>query len=143
VSVSETGTYYYRVKASNDFGETGWSNVESTQVTVAPPPCPQTGEWSGTTSQGTTIYFDVSDSPSCRVENLTISYYICVQKVWTEFYEYDSIINDHFYLGGSTGNVSGDFITDTFAEGDFYFEIMCPGIPPLPDFSEGTWSASP
>jgi hypothetical protein len=143
ISVSQTGTYYYRVQASNDFGETGWSNVVSTQVTVAPPPCPQTGEWSGTTSQGTSIYFDISDSPSCRVENLTISYYICVQKVWTDFYEYDSIFNDHFYLGGSTGNVSGDFTTDTFAEGDFYFEIMCPGDPPLPDFSEGTWSASP
>lgn len=34
------GTYFYRVKAHNSWGDSGWSNVHST--TVVPPPPPQT-----------------------------------------------------------------------------------------------------
>jgi len=29
-----TGTYYYRVKASNSYGDSGWSNVQSVQVVL-------------------------------------------------------------------------------------------------------------
>jgi hypothetical protein len=36
VSDQSAGTYYYRVKATNGWGDSGWSNVQL--VTVAPPP---------------------------------------------------------------------------------------------------------
>ena len=41
-----TGTYYYRVKASNSWGDSGWSNVQS--VIVQPPSGPTPGFWEGT-----------------------------------------------------------------------------------------------
>jgi hypothetical protein len=50
------GTYYYRVKASNSWGDSGWSNVQSVVV----PPRPYEGNWLGTTSQGKPISFKVS-----------------------------------------------------------------------------------
>jgi hypothetical protein len=142
VSVGDVGTYYYRVKASNSFGETDWSNTESVVVTVAPPPCPREGYWSGTTSQGKGIRFDVVYSPRCQVESLSITYRICGMTVTADFYEDYSITDDHFYVGGGDNWLSGDFASDTEANGSFFFEMMCPGFPPIPDFSDGTWTAT-
>jgi hypothetical protein len=54
-----TGTYYYRVNASNTYGSSGWSNIQS--VTVAPPSNPiqngdfengRDGSWTEYSAQG-------------------------------------------------------------------------------------------
>jgi hypothetical protein len=142
------GTYYYRVKASNDFGESGWSNVESTTVTVEKPPCPQAGSWSGTTNQGYPISFDVAHSPRCEVQNLTIKYRVTCS--WgsyftarTEFYSDYAIKNDEFDTGGSTPRVQGDFTSTTSANGTWSYNGMNPYNPGEYCSSHGTWTASP
>jgi len=38
ITGQDLGTYYYRVRASNDFGSSDWSNIEMTEVTQEPPP---------------------------------------------------------------------------------------------------------
>jgi hypothetical protein len=74
------GTYYYRVKASNSWGDSGWSNIET--VTVSPPPTPepcptfQTGRWSGDAN------FTVSRDRS-RVEDFEIEIDIPLCGEWT------------------------------------------------------------
>jgi hypothetical protein len=37
------GTYYYRVRATNPYGSSGWSNTESVLVSAPPPPAPGDG----------------------------------------------------------------------------------------------------
>ena len=67
VSGKDIGTYYYRVKATNTYRESDWSNTELVVVTVPLPDCPQTGSWSGTTDQGGNIHFQVENSPQCQI----------------------------------------------------------------------------
>ena len=143
VAAGSVGTYFYRVKALNDFGSSAWSNIQSVVVTVAPPPCPQTGTWSGNTSQGTSIHFTVSNTPRCQVESLVVYYRICGHLVRSRFYDTYPISNDHFRAGGSRVDwVTGDFTSRREANGEFLFELMCPTIPPIPDLSSGTWTAT-
>lgn len=110
------GTYYYRIKASNSLGSTGWSNTESASVTVMPPPCPQTGSWAGTTAQSLAISFAVTDTSGCRVDSLSIRYratctFGTVLRI--EGLGGTAITNNHF----AVSNVSGDFTTNTAANG--------------------------
>jgi hypothetical protein len=139
VSVGDVGTYYYRVKASNAYGESDWSNIESVVVTVPQPTCPQTGSWPGTTSHGTTISFDVSNDPECRVQSLEIWYQAnCQYGSALRFETHGSalITNNHFSKNG----IIGDFTSPTEASGTFYrtfFDIFlgdCTG--------SGTWTAN-
>jgi photosystem II stability/assembly factor-like uncharacterized protein len=57
IAGKSTGTYYYRVKASNTAGSSGWSNVQSTQVVTEPRPY----DWmllpTGTTDALAAVYF--------------------------------------------------------------------------------------
>ena len=55
VYVGDVGTYYYRVKASNRFGSTDWSNIRSVVVTVEPTG-PELGHYTGSPS----VSFDVT-----------------------------------------------------------------------------------
>jgi PKD repeat protein len=41
IAGKDRGTYYYRVRASNGAGNSGWSNTKSVVVTVSLPPCEQ------------------------------------------------------------------------------------------------------
>jgi len=143
----DLGTYYYRVKASNDFGESGWSNVESTTVTTEKPPCPQAGSWSGTTNQGRSISFTVAHSPRCEVQDLAISYrYTCTSgsyfTVRTEFMSTQAITNDHFDTGGSAPRVKGDFSSTTTANGTWSYSGWDPYNPGFSCSGSGTWTAT-
>ena len=68
ISGRDVGMYYYRAKASNAYASSGFSSVESVEVTAALPDCPQTGQWYGSTSQGYPISFVVENSPRCQME---------------------------------------------------------------------------
>lgn len=142
LTVGDVGTYYYRVRASIDFGVSAWSDTQSTQVTVSPPPCPRTGSWEGLTEYDRSIRFTVSNTPRCQIEDLRISYVICASATTTLFYDTYPIVNDHFEAQGNLGWVKGDFATDTLAMGDYQFEMMCPGNPPIPDIVWGNWTAN-
>jgi len=144
ISGKDVGTYYYRVKASNSFGSSDWSNTESVTVTVPPPPCPQTGAWSGTTNQGRSISFDVADTPECQVEDLTISFQCTCTYGWytsygSRFIYPKPITDNHFEAYGSRVDVIGDFTSSTTAGGtwnsSFYDANLgwCSG--------SGTWTA--
>jgi hypothetical protein len=143
-----TGTYYYRVEASNSSGSSGWSNIVSVVVTLLPPACPQAGDWSGTTNQGGHIYFTVANSPQCQVTTLSISAHNCfpgndyfVTVTWPgwEF----PVIDNSFSTGPGTAQVTGNFSSLTTAEGDFSVKFMRPDPYQWECFSTGTWTALP
>jgi len=138
VSGQDLGTYYYRVKASNEFGESGWSNVESTTVTVEKPACPQTGEWRGTTGGGREILFEVENSPQCQIaaESLRIEYRdSCGYEKSTTFMYSVPIANNSFDTGVAAGTrVIGEFTTSSTVSGTFsYSSGVCK--------ASGTWTA--
>jgi hypothetical protein len=121
------GTYYYRVRASNRFGESDWSDVKATTVTEPPPPCPQIGSWSGSTGQGYDVVMTVADAPDCHVDYLEITYrYICIKSVNTttyvvglKTYRDTPISYNYFELYDSSTHleVTGDFTSATSASG--------------------------
>jgi hypothetical protein len=154
VVVAATGTYYYRVKASNSFGETGWSNTRSTVVTVAPPPCPQPGYWAGSTDQGYAVNYDLADTPDCEVTRIritarldcifnpvdleyTVEYFVPAPVVAREFEYYVS-------RGDYSERVSGTFASQTEATGEWFFYIDDPSSPIAGRFCAGggSWSAT-
>jgi hypothetical protein len=71
------GTYHYRVKARNAYGDSGWSNIES--VAVAMPelePCPaDTIEYLGTTSQNRPVKI-CADQDFSTIKRVMINYSI-------------------------------------------------------------------
>jgi len=142
VAVREQGTFYFRVKAVNLFGESAWSNTESTQVTVEPPKCPPAGRWSGKTNYGKSLDIFVKDTPSCYVDSVVLYFGLCSGAYKTEFYRDVDIVNNHFYTGGEDNYVSGDFISASEAEGRFYLSAYCPAFPPMWVDLEGTWTAT-
>ena len=138
------GTYYYRVKASNFFGDSAWSNVESVVVSVPPPACPNTGSWSGTTNQAYSVSFGISTASGCHATSLNIRYRVsCAFGSLTKsttFLSPISISNNHFDTGGIDPRVVGNFSSPSAASGtwnsSFYDAILgwCTG--------SGTWTAS-
>lgn len=138
ISGKDLGTYYYRVKASNEFGESGWSNVESVTVTVPLPDCPQDGPWRGATSQegGREINFYVEDSPQCEVYDLRIEFKdSCGAERTTVFVSNPPIASNHFSITGEGTTVTGDFSSSNTASGTFsYDEGGCT--------ASGTWTAA-
>jgi hypothetical protein len=152
VLAEAVGTYYYRVKASNEYGETGWSNIESTVVTVPLPPCPNSGYWAGLTDQGREINFDVEDSPDCEITRLSISarlrcipgtYYVTYTR---NFWSSEPIIAWEFqYLKSGTNlteRVGGTFSSGTAASGRWYFYVPDPALLGRFCVGTGTWTAS-
>jgi hypothetical protein len=144
----QVGTYYYRVRASNSYGSSDWSNVESVQVTVPPPECPQVGEWSGTTSQGGSIHFHVENSAQCQVTSLSISAHNCfsgedyfVPTTWPGWVF--PVIDSSFTTGPGAAQVTGNFGSLTTAEGVFSVKFIRPNPYPWECFSTGTWTAHP
>jgi hypothetical protein len=148
ISGKGIGTYYYRVKASNSSGSSGWSNIVSAVVTLPPPACPQAGEWSGTTSQGVSIGFTVENSPQCQVTSLGLyaqncfpgeDYFISVSWPGGEF----PVINGSFTTGPGSDQVTGNFSSVTTAEGTFSVKFTKFDLYLRECYSTGTWTAHP
>jgi len=133
-----TGTYYYRVKASNSWGDSGWSNVQS--VTVQPPSGPTPGFWEG---YGMEFYVTTDRA---YVDNFAI--YISVQGcgnykiIHTPL---ESISNNQFSFGGSF-YASGTFHSATSASGttglDNFYIQGCGTVSGGPFSWNATWQNS-
>jgi hypothetical protein len=148
ISSRDVGTYYYRVMASNVYTSSGWSNVVPVEVIVPLPDCPQTGEWSGTTSQGSSIHFYVEDSPQCQVTDLGIYSLNCFPPY--NYFKVNSwvgwvfpIIENTFTTGIGYDQVTGNLSSITTANGEFSIQW----IRFVPFYqtcqSTGTWAANP
>ena len=142
------GTYYYRVRASNTSGSSGWSNIVSVMVTLPPPACPKAGNWSGTTSQGGSIGFTVENSPQCQVTSLGLyarncfpgnDYFVSTSWAGWEF----PVIGGSFTTGPGGDQVTGSFSLSTTAEGNFSVKFTRPDPYPWECISTGTWTAHP
>jgi hypothetical protein len=148
ISGRDVGTYYYRVRASNTTGDSDWSNVESVEVTVPLPDCPQAGAWSGSTSQGGDIYFQVEDSPQCQITYISVDAQYCFPPynyfvpVFWEGWEFP-IIDSSFTTGPSFNQVTGSFTSLTTANGDFSIRFTRTDPYYQTCQSTGTWTANP
>jgi hypothetical protein len=135
----DVGTYHYRVKASNEFGSSDWSNTESVLVTVQPTG-PEPGRYTGTPS----VSFDVTeDQQVCDFEitipfedsTCTLQTTTCTQVVDNEFgWEWS---HDPFAF---TSSITGRFDTRTHALGNYSVYFCGSTLVFTP--SEGTWEAS-
>jgi hypothetical protein len=146
ISGKDVGTYYYRVNASNAYATSGWSNTQSVAVTVSPPACPQSGAWSGTTSQGRSISFTVENTPQCQIAANSLSISIrdsCYANTTTVFAQSYAITGNHFSAGSTIVQVIGDFSSLTTADGTFSFNMLNPWPPPTYCTASGTWTAAP
>jgi hypothetical protein len=148
ISGKAIGTYYYRVRASNTSGSSGWSNIVSVVVTLPPPPCPTAGVWSGTTSQGGSIGFTVENSPQCQVTSLGFYAHNCfpgedyfVPQSWIgwEF----PVIGGSFTTGPGPSQVTGNFSSLTTADGVFSVKFTKFDLYLRECYSTGTWTANP
>jgi len=149
ISGRDVGTYYYRVRASNANASSGWSNVKAVEVTVPPPDCPQTGTWSGTTSQDRNISFVVEDSPQCQIAAASLHISIrdsCYATSTSTILGSIPITNNHFSYGSAShgAQVIGDFTSPTAANGTFSLSYANPFPgPPAYCTASGTWMATP
>jgi hypothetical protein len=148
ISGRNLGTYYYRVMASNGSGSSGWSNIEAAQVSVPPPECPQAGAWSGSTSQGAEIAFQVEDSPECQITYLSVVAQYCfppydyfVPTFW-QGWEFP-IIDSNFTTGPGPNQVTGYFSSPDSANGDFSIRFTRTDPYYQTCQSTGTWTAHP
>jgi hypothetical protein len=133
ISDQDLGTYYYRVKASNSSGESGWSNVESTTVTEEQPSLSITLE---TCPDGVVVryYYAMGDLVGYDA-------YVCVSatgsglvditaEMLNEDNEGEDIHNDIFYV--TNGNdykltIAGDCQEDPWGSGeDFDLHVTSP-----------------
>jgi hypothetical protein len=135
----DLGTYYYRVKASNESGSTDWSNTESVVVDVEPTG-PETGHYTGTPSVSFDVTgdqqvcnFDITvpfSSSSCRVRPSGCAEIADSSFTFTETHE----------LFGVVMRIEGTFDSRTHASGD-YSVSLCENQLISPP-SQGTWEAS-
>jgi hypothetical protein len=146
ISGRNVGMYYYRSQASNTYASSGWSNIEPVTVTVPPPPCPQAGNWLGSTNYHYPISFTVESSPQCRMpaDPLTITILdSCGYTTLTYFHAEIPITDGHFDADTGWVRVTGDFTSPTTASGTFSMDRPYPGIPSIRCTKSGTWTASP
>jgi hypothetical protein len=129
-----TGTYYYRVKATNSWGDSAWSNIVSVNVEV------YDGTWHGTTSQGKDIWFGVRGN---AVGSLNVYYVINGCQITADWYWTDlvPIVGNKFTKtmsgAGYSIVVQGTFTSDTNASGTIQAtEVSCGGSINI------TWSAT-
>jgi hypothetical protein len=155
VRTGDTGTFYYRVRASNSYGTSDWSNVRSTQVTVSPPPCPHGGSWTGLTDEGFEIKFEVADTPRCEVTTLKITTLVqCINPSWSFRYTVtywgapEPIVNNEFeyYIVEDPNNhverVSGTFTSQSQAHGSSFYMVPNPSNPSWFCTGGADWTAS-
>jgi hypothetical protein len=126
ITSKDVGTYYYRVKAKNADYESGWSNVQSVEVTQALPDTPQSGEWSSEFNQyGEGISWSVSEDGS-QVDDLivTIRWWLCGIMQTTSHLLSAPIIDNQFSKSTDpydsvSVSVSGTFTSPTSAEATY------------------------
>ena len=127
------GIYYYRVRAVNAFGSSGWSQTQSVTVHI-PATCPQSGNWSGTTNQDSAISFIVTHTPGCQLSYLEITVFCGTTHTssWTGTWE----ITDSSFRVPGTLEATGVFASRTSASGRWsYWDLGCR--------NSGTWTAKP
>jgi hypothetical protein len=135
----DVGTYYYRVRASNEFGSSAWSGVRSI-VVIIPPTGPEPGHYTGTPS----VSFDVTEDQqvcnfgmtipfaggSCRIRALSC----------TEIVDNGVTFVESHPLFGVVMWITGTFDSRTHVSGD-YSVSMC-GNELISPPSRGTWEAN-
>ena len=129
VYAPSVGTYYYRVKAANVFGESGWSNTQSVVVSVPPPPRPVSGHWSGTTNPGNPMSFNVAvDGTQWMSFTLTADWVGCETygtRTWRRTGP-GSITNNQFSYTDDVVSFAGRFSSRTSASGTYHIEFTIP-----------------
>jgi hypothetical protein len=131
VYAPSVGTYYYRVNASNVFGESGWSNTQSVAVSVPPPPRPVSGHWSGTTNPGKPMSFNVSgDGTQWMSFTLSADWSGCEAygtRTWT-ITGPGSITNNQFSYTAAWISFTGRFSSRTSASGTYHIDVTIPVV---------------
>jgi hypothetical protein len=141
-SGNDLGTYYYRVQASNGFGNSAWSNTESVEVTVDI--TPQDGDWTGTNDQGRSLSFPVSSNGTLISQfTIQVGFGGACGVSYQECYFYDIPITDNAFTATSSQNrITGTFTGDTTASGTYKIVLVVY----YPDYCTatrtGTWTAS-
>lgn len=143
ITGKDVGTYYYRVMASNTFGSSDWSNVESVVVTVPLPSCsPTPGNWSGTGSGLVGSVSFVVSSDSSKVTRFGMSWiypgacghasfmYFLAQSITTDCHFSGSMTS-----GSATYRWTGDFSTASTATGTWSVRDGTCSV-------SGTWKAN-
>ncbi|RLC60419.1 MAG: hypothetical protein DRI01_10200 [Chloroflexi bacterium] len=137
VYVRDVGTYYYHVKAVNDFGSSDWSNVQSVVVTVQPTG-PEPGHYTGTSS----VSFDVTEGQQVCSFDITACRGIYCCRIRPA--SCANITDNDFAFSraevGAIYEITGTFDAQTHAVGT-YFWSWCEDILLLTP-AEGTWEAS-
>lgn len=134
----DVGTYYYRVMATNTYGSSNWSNIESA-VVKSEPSGPEPGHYTGTPS----VSFDVT------VEQKVCSFRMVVpfgSTTCTIRPTCAAIVNDEFGWVWDhdpfnfISTVTGEFNTRTRASGRYKIYMCGNELRFTP--SEGTWEAT-
>ena len=134
------GTYYYRVRASNESGSSAWSNTMSV-VVEGEPTGPEPGHYTGTSS----VSFDVTEGQEvCDFEirvpfgngACPVRFESCSEIVNNEF----TLVETDPWFQQYDNLITGRFDTRTSALGNFSVHF-CRGTLNLSP-SEGTWEAS-
>jgi hypothetical protein len=142
ITGKSAGTYYYRVQATNSSGNSPWSNVVSVQVN--PTAGPVDGHWTGTTSRGWPMSFNVSSGGTSWSDfklKTDFSAGGCSGTLETTVFGPGTITNNQFSYSGGTFSFSGQFTSSTTASGTYAFTNH--SIPGCGNFSQsGTWTAN-
>jgi hypothetical protein len=141
ISGKDVGTYFYRVRASNSFGSSDWSNIQSVDVTVEPTG-PEPGHFTGTDP---TVSFDVTTDQEVCDFTITVPFDdgTCRYRVTTCL----PIIDDEFifavldpWANQYENRFEGRFDTRTHAVGTYSVHFCQTTL--IFDPSQGTWEAS-
>jgi hypothetical protein len=137
ISGKPIGTYYYRVKATNSYGDSSWSNVES--VTVLPPPDHYEGS-------SPSVSFDVTGQQVCNFD-ITVPFGSSSCRIRARSGVCFEIVNNSFRIElryeqlGITDWIDGTFNSNhTNASGNYNVAIC--GNQMVSPPSTGTWQAS-
>ncbi len=144
VSGKALGTYYYRVKAVNVAGESGWSNIKSAIVSNTDPSI-MLGDWSGTTNYGGGVSFDVIEDTDLYVNSFGIFYRIyCTNTGYateSTIVGDSLIVNNYFLVNNFRVSISGSFTSATTSNGTWSVSYKDPVLGNCS--GSGTWSANP
>jgi len=139
ITGKDLGTYYYRVKASNEFGSTDWSNTKSVVVDVEPTG-PEAGHYTGTPS----VSFDVTEDQQVCNFGITVPFSSTTCRIrpsgCAEIADNDFTFVKSHEAFGVIMRIEGTFDSRTHASGD-YSVSLC-GNQLISPPSQGTWEAS-
>ncbi len=137
ISGKAAGTYYYRVNASNTYGTSAWSNVQS--VTVSPPSGPTPGFWQEDNTYGCpgcSEFYVTSDSAYVDDFAIYVSVSGCGNYKITHTVP-EPIVSNHFSFSGSY-YANGTFNSSTTCSGTYGLSSFY--IPGCGYVSGGPWN---